>query len=315
MVLFTPMNEPSTINNQACRNCGSKLTGAYCANCGQQAVVHPPSVSEFLHEFVTHHVAFEGTLWRTLGLLLFHPGALTNEYVEGRRRRYIAPFRLYITVSFIFFLIHHGLDDGKRPQLFEVSKPPPATSPSSEITPPSPPAKKSATEPMAPEKGTAEMNDDFNIECEAGTALCAGVDRYVRPRIKAWKENPAAESRHMIERAGNDLPYVAMLMVPVFAMLTALAYRSRRRYYGEHLVFAFHVQSFWFILFTLATPLSKSLSDLAFFIALGYTTVALQRTFHGRRWFTVLRSAFIHLSYFICLVIGAAIFALFLFLT
>jgi hypothetical protein len=313
MVWFTPMND--LVTSQECRNCGSSLTGAYCAHCGQQAVVPPPSVSEFLHEFVTHHVALEGTLWRTLGLLLFKPGALTNEYIAGRRRRYIAPFRLYVTVSFIFFLIHHGLDDGKRPQPITVTQSAVVTTPSTQAAPPSPPAKKIATVPTVPEKGAAEDSDDFNVECNAGTTLCAGVERYVKPRLKAWKDNPAAESKHLLERASNDLPYVAMLMVPVFALLTALAYRSRRRYYGEHLVFAFHVQSFWFILFTLATPLPKSVADLAIFVVLGYTTVALQRTFHGRRWFTMLRSLFIHLSYLICLAFTAAMFGLFLFLT
>ena len=55
---------------------------------------------EFLHEFVGHYVALEGTLWRTLGLLLRHPGRLTREYLDGRRRRYVLPLRLYLTASF-----------------------------------------------------------------------------------------------------------------------------------------------------------------------------------------------------------------------
>jgi hypothetical protein len=42
---------------------------------------------------------------RTLGSLLFRPGHLTVEYVNGRIVRYIHPFRLYLVTSIIFFLL------------------------------------------------------------------------------------------------------------------------------------------------------------------------------------------------------------------
>ncbi|MFW5951264.1 MAG: DUF3667 domain-containing protein, partial [Gemmatimonadota bacterium] len=42
---------------------------------------------------------------RTLGSLFFRPGHLTTEYVNGRRVRYIHPFRLYLVSSLVFFLL------------------------------------------------------------------------------------------------------------------------------------------------------------------------------------------------------------------
>jgi hypothetical protein len=42
---------------------------------------------------------------RTVAALLLHPGRLTNEYIRGRIVRYVAPFRLYLVSSVVFFLM------------------------------------------------------------------------------------------------------------------------------------------------------------------------------------------------------------------
>ena len=41
---------------------------------------------------------------RRIGLLLLSPGWLTNQFVAGRRTRYLHPLRLYLLVSIVFFL-------------------------------------------------------------------------------------------------------------------------------------------------------------------------------------------------------------------
>jgi hypothetical protein len=48
-----------------------------CPNCGSVVL-----------EFIGHYVALEGKLWKSLLLLLFRPGQLTLEYINGRRVRY-----------------------------------------------------------------------------------------------------------------------------------------------------------------------------------------------------------------------------------
>ncbi|MEG2964661.1 MAG: DUF3667 domain-containing protein, partial [Janthinobacterium sp.] len=95
----------STNPASTCHNCNTAAPGNFCSACGQSTVLHVPSAREFLHEFVAHYVALEGKLWRTLALLLFRPGALTNEYITGRRVRYVEPLRVYLTFSILFFAI------------------------------------------------------------------------------------------------------------------------------------------------------------------------------------------------------------------
>ncbi len=92
----------------ACRNCDANLgepPANFCPACGQDTLNHPPTFWEFVHEFITHYVALEGKLWKTLWLLFLKPAELTREYRAGRKQRYISPLRLYITASFLFFLV------------------------------------------------------------------------------------------------------------------------------------------------------------------------------------------------------------------
>ncbi len=87
-----------------CHNCGVPAAGKFCSNCGQSTAVHMPTLMEFLHEFVSHHIAIEGTLFESLKRLLLSPGGLTLDYFAGKRARYVAPLRLYLTFNVIFFL-------------------------------------------------------------------------------------------------------------------------------------------------------------------------------------------------------------------
>lgn len=99
-----------------CANCDTPLGGHYCSHCGQEAVLHHASTREFLHEFVGHYVALEGKLWGSLVRLLFRPGLLTNEYIRGRRVRFVQPLRLYLSFSLLFFALlkfgGHGAEMG-----------------------------------------------------------------------------------------------------------------------------------------------------------------------------------------------------------
>jgi hypothetical protein len=86
-----------------CLNCGAHAPASFCQHCGQETEAHVPGAGEYLHEFIGHYVALESKLWKTLALLLFKPGRLTRDYIEGKRVRYVLPLRLYLTLSLIFF--------------------------------------------------------------------------------------------------------------------------------------------------------------------------------------------------------------------
>ncbi|MEY2557895.1 MAG: hypothetical protein QOE34_1320 [Verrucomicrobiota bacterium] len=87
-----------------CENCGTELRGQYCSNCGQAAVNYHRSFRHVIVDVLDSFLNWDSKFIRTIGLLLWRPGWLTNQFVEGRRVRFLHPLRLYLLVSIVFFL-------------------------------------------------------------------------------------------------------------------------------------------------------------------------------------------------------------------
>jgi hypothetical protein len=88
-----------------CLNCGDPTRGEYCPSCGQRKVDVHVSIRTMVAETLEDELFVDRRLPRTLLALLFRPGRLTVEYVNGRVVRYIRPFRLYLITSVLFFLL------------------------------------------------------------------------------------------------------------------------------------------------------------------------------------------------------------------
>ena len=87
-----------------CLNCGAKLVGDFCHECGQRAHVHR-SLKGFFHDLVHGVLHFEGKVWRTLPKLVGNPGDLTRRYIEGERARYVSPIALFLFSVFLMFAL------------------------------------------------------------------------------------------------------------------------------------------------------------------------------------------------------------------
>jgi len=87
------------------RNCGVPLSGEYCAACGQRHEPHVHTLTHFAAEAFESITHADSRVWRTLLYLLTRPGLLTREFLAGRRVSYLPPFRLYLVISVVFFLV------------------------------------------------------------------------------------------------------------------------------------------------------------------------------------------------------------------
>ncbi len=92
-------------STENCLNCGEVLRGQHCSHCGQRAKVRVLSLGTLLRDLLGDLTNFDSRIWRTLKPLAFRPGSLTVEYLRGRRTHYSPPFRMYLILSVVFFVL------------------------------------------------------------------------------------------------------------------------------------------------------------------------------------------------------------------
>lgn len=88
-----------------CQNCGAKITGNYCANCGQRVLPTKLSVVRVLGEVFETVFNFDNRLFKSLNELFFKPGQMTRKFNHGKRQRYLSPIRLYLSISLVYFVL------------------------------------------------------------------------------------------------------------------------------------------------------------------------------------------------------------------
>jgi len=88
-----------------CKNCQAGLNGAYCSTCGQKDVDLERPILGLLGGVIKETFELDGRSALTVRTLFRHPGLLTSEFLDGRRRRYTSPLRLYLVISIAFFVV------------------------------------------------------------------------------------------------------------------------------------------------------------------------------------------------------------------
>ena len=114
----------------------------------------------------------------------------------------------------------------------------------------------------------------------------------------------------------ENTPRMMFVLVPLFAALTALVFRSRRMHYPKHLTFALHAHAFLFLALipTLAprilprTNVGGLISAIVVFASFGaiatYLVLALRRVYGGTLRGAIARSALLAGSYFVLFTIA-----------
>ena len=88
-----------------CQNCQAQLHGEYCGNCGQRNINLERPIWRLVADVIKETFEVDGRAWQTIKTLFRHPGALTSEFLAGRRRKYTPPLRLYLVTSITFFVL------------------------------------------------------------------------------------------------------------------------------------------------------------------------------------------------------------------
>jgi hypothetical protein len=227
-----------------CENCGTALHGPWCHRCGQHDFEFHRSFRHVLLEALESLFHFEGKFFRNIITLLFQPGRLTADFNAGRRAAQMPPFRLYIFVSFIFFvLIFVGNEEAF---IRETTPAPPGLSINGRRVGPGSSGQADAPAPRAVDRlrATAEEFRETRAE-EPPHADRSALAEFLseRGRRAFLPENRA----RLAESFRHHLPHLLMLCLPLFALYTRGLFRRSGLVYLQHLVLALHFHTFIYL--------------------------------------------------------------------
>jgi hypothetical protein len=90
-----------------CPECETPLAGKYCHECGEKPPdAHDLTLKHFLHHGLHELTHFDSKIFRTLKSLIVTPGALTADYLAGRKKRYVLPLRLFLVIFALNFFLY-----------------------------------------------------------------------------------------------------------------------------------------------------------------------------------------------------------------
>jgi hypothetical protein len=257
-----------------CLNCGTPAPGNFCPQCGQETASEPQDLAGFLRGLIAPYLSREGPLWQTLAKLFFAPGALTLEYMAGRRARYLRPFQLYLMASVVVFATvqFFGLNLGLRIYADHGIH-----------------ILRSTRRPVG--EGVEQGMRPGPVQII--------LDHFDTPAVRRFGAMPPDERFTFLRvRRAPYVSYFVLFLVPAFALTLGIFYRSRRRHYVEHLAFGLHCQTFLLFALLFEAKLPTVLANLLSLWVIAYFTIALKRVYGGTWTETLVRGSLILALYF-----------------
>jgi len=294
--------EARLAGSPACLNCGTELKGPFCYYCGQPDKNLMRFFPALLRELLEDTFDFDSRFLRTIKPLLFKPGKLTRDYLDGRRFRYVPPLRLYIFSSIAFFFIAAILtsnaisistDEDEADSPIEISI---GAEDQEQITE----ALKDVDPALADEVNQAireaqeesskenenENKDEINLN---GEPWDRETNPFIIPLapdwINDWVNNEIGESPEkgrqieknpnlITEKIFDVFPIVMFVLLPIVALLFKFWYLFAKKFYVEHLIFSLHNHAFLFVVL-LVMILCNSYADFLEPVGEGSITTAV----------------------------------------
>ena len=224
--------QKADLSEQPCRNCGTMVSQRFCPNCGQLAASFHRPILSLIGETIGDTFTLDGRLARTLPVLMFRPGRLTRNYTQGKRARYVPPFRLFLLASLLFYLVLFAfVRPGQYINVDEETR--------AEITAGIRDGQTQEAAEIVQETARDRL-DRANIHVEAPP----DVQEDIENQIIAVLDNPD----QFVAQVENWLPRLSILIVPltIFA-LTMLHVWRRSLYIYDHAIHALHLHSWIYL--------------------------------------------------------------------
>jgi hypothetical protein len=319
-------------HNEFCLNCGIKLLDTFCQHCGQKDIAKRQTLGELLTNFISSFWSYEGKFFKTIKFLIIKPGFLATEYNAGKRESYYHPARMYVFISFVFFLLLSVLpnDDLKKSMVKadfsdEEEK--------EEIMSDS---IKSMVDSI---KTVSKKNDNSDFTIIGDHKTLKGYDsvQALLPLEKrdGWlmknltlrsidiNQKYKGKSKEFVNDFRNaffdNFSKVLFWLLPFFALLLKLLYVRRDYFYSEHLVFSIYYYNFFYFAGSLQVivnviPVWEWASTLVGYWIVLYLLFAMKRMYQQSWRKTILKYIIFLFSFFVLMAVGFVISAFFIFL-
>ncbi len=320
-----------------CLNCGTYVEDRYCPHCGQENVEVKESVGHLISHVFADLTHYDSKFFITVKDLLFKPGFLTKEYLAGKRTRYLHPVRMFVFVSFIYFLISLSFNNVEEQEIKAI------TTTASKNTRKQivdslktmmllnrgNPSKDSVLKAVlssididsTPEKDLTIILNINSRDLIVYDSLQSLLPRNERATgLKPWLYSHWLKTYRLYGRRGSVLlvtnrtehliPKLMFFLLPIFAWLLYIFYDRKKYFYVDHLIFSFHFHTAAFLLFLIFTiinlvlPFFSVFSLLEYILVLIYLGVALKNTYGQTAWITILKVIGLTFLYITLIVVG-----------
>jgi hypothetical protein len=258
----------------------------FCSNCGQKNIERL-KVRTLLGELANAFFAWDSKLFRTLKPLFTKPGEVSKRYLSGKRKNFVAPMRLYLFASLMFFIFvsifgtrvtdSEDINDSMFSLNFDEE--------TSTIS-------KDSLLLMAEHDQLGEL--DLLKDSEEGF-----LKEFAEKSIKV-----SIQTGNFLEFLQKNISIMFFVFIPVFGWILKLFYLRKKFDYIEHLVFGLYLHAFiFFTLFiTLAFghiigqgwPIFLGVPSLVVYLYLGL------KNFYEAKWFpTLIKTIFILALYLV----------------
>jgi hypothetical protein len=303
-----------------CENCGAPMAGPFCAQCGQAAVDYRRSFRHIIVDVLDSFLSWDSKFFATIGWLIVRPWHLTNQFLAGRRVRYVHPLRVYLLASILFFFVVNywaksihadpsklsakdradiaaELNDPDIPPVAKAgirraldakagTQPEAQTSPSPQaaITP-----QPSVIGSPAPSVTSPSPSGDFGPLVQFDKPPSDKFEKWLEQRAKEKMGEHGSKMALFIATLFSNLPYMMLCCIPLFALVLKVLYVRKRIFYIDHLVYALHIHSFAYLAIMLIVLITIGLNRSIPGAFAGWMIAALWITFAAQIFLSIRR--------------------------
>lgn len=95
---------PNTSEPCRCLNCGTTFTGNYCPRCGQHRKTQRYHLSSILRNLAAAFFNIDHGFRRTAVELVYRPGYLMDDFLNGKRVNYFQPFQTLFVLAALYLM-------------------------------------------------------------------------------------------------------------------------------------------------------------------------------------------------------------------